>query len=418
MPSDDVAIRVDNLSKCYHVYERPQDRLKQSLWLGRKQFYREFWALGDVSFEIRKGETVGIIGRNGSGKSTLLQLIAGTLTPTAGNVRVNGRVAALLELGSGFSPDFTGRENVFMNGAILGLSEAEIAGRFDEIAAFADIGDFIDQPVKTYSSGMTLRLAFAVSVCVAPDILIVDEALAVGDMAFQFKCMHRLDRLSRSGATLLFVSHDIGAVKAFCQRAVYLEKGRAKASGSASDMIEMYLLDMRREQQLALQAAASPMMVKPAIGDAPQSLAFGTKQGRICRAFFKAAQTAQYVFSTGDTIEICVEYEILVPLQRPSLAVFVTDMRMLDLAGQFHWLDAPSETEVTPVHRGTVLIAFPAKFTAGAYFVTLRLEERPHENEFFPIDKQVGALSFQIQRRAQDRFLGLMDLEMRYRESC
>ncbi|NCQ34715.1 ABC transporter ATP-binding protein, partial [bacterium] len=162
MPAD-YAIRVQGLSKCYHVYDKPQDRLKQGLWRGRKQFFREFWALKDVSFEIRKGETVGIIGRNGSGKSTLLQLIAGTLTPTAGSVQVNGRVAALLELGSGFNPEFSGRENVFMNGAILGLSEEEIAERFDEIAGFAAIGDFIERPVKTYSSGMMMRLAFAVS---------------------------------------------------------------------------------------------------------------------------------------------------------------------------------------------------------------------------------------------------------------
>ena len=284
MSADDIAIRVDGLSKCYHVYERPQDRLKQSLWLGRKQFYREFWALRDVSFEIKRGETFGIIGRNGSGKSTLLQMIAGTLSPTAGTVQVNGRVAALLELGSGFNPDFTGRENVFMNGAILGLSEAEIARRFDEIAAFADIGDFIEQPVKTYSSGMMVRLAFAVSVCVEPDILIVDEALAVGDMAFQFKCMDRLDKLTQSGTTLLFVSHDIGAVKAFCQQALYLHTGTIKAAGSASDMTELYLCDIRDEQKRGL-ADGHNVSTKPALGS-DKAIAFGTAQGRVVRAVF------------------------------------------------------------------------------------------------------------------------------------
>ncbi len=412
----DFAIRVQGLSKCYHIYDRPQDRLKQGLWRGRKQFYREFWALRDVSFEVGKGETVGIIGRNGSGKSTLLQMIAGTLTPTAGAAEVNGRVAALLELGSGFNPDFTGRENVFVNGAVLGLSESEIAARFDEIAAFADIGDFIEQPVKTYSSGMMMRLAFAVSVCVEPDILIIDEVLAVGDMAFQFKCMKRLEQLVQSGVTLLFVSHDIGAVKAFCRRAIYLAKGEVRASGSASDMVEMYLLDIRNEQQLALQTAPSAVALKKALGDSPQSIAFGTEQGRILKAVFNASQTSQYVFSTGDPIEIRVEYEISNSVQRPAISLFVTDMRMIDLAGQFHWLDVPVSGDAE-LHRGSLLIAFPAKFQAGGYFVTIRLEDRPRENDFFPIDKQVGALSFHIQRRAGDRFLGLMDLDIQYHET-
>lgn len=419
MTSDnaDIAIRVNKLSKCYHVYEHPQDRLKQSLSFGRKQYYREFWALREMSFEVRKGETVGIIGRNGSGKSTLLQIIAGTLTPTSGSVELNGRIAALLELGSGFNPDFTGRENVFMNGAILGLSEHEIAARFAEIADFADIGDFMDRPVKTYSSGMILRLAFAVSVCVAPDIIIIDEALAVGDMAFQFKCMKRLEKLTQSGVTLFFVSHDINAVKAFCQRAIYLAKGEQKGSGSANDMVEMYLLDMRKEQQLAFQAAPNLAFVpKTAIGNSPQSVAFGTEQGKILRAVFNASQTGQYIFSTGEMVEIFVEYEISTSLERPSISLFVTDMRMIDLAGQFHWLAKPV-SENSETHLGSLLISFPAKFNAGGYFITLRLENRPLANDFIPIDKQVGALSFHIQRQAQDRFLGLMDLDIQYRDT-
>ena len=195
MNTSDVAIKVESLSKCYHIYDTPRDRLKQFVLprlqrLARqpsKQYFREFWALKDVSFEIKKGETVGIIGRNGSGKSTLLQMICGTLNPTSGSIQTNGRIAALLELGSGFNPDFTGRENVYMNAAVLGLSQGEVDERYEAITEFAGIGEFIDQPVKTYSSGMTVRLAFAISVCVEPDILIVDEALSVGDAAFQFK---------------------------------------------------------------------------------------------------------------------------------------------------------------------------------------------------------------------------------------
>src|SRR5690606_26363765 len=192
MFSDSTAISVAGLSKCFHLYEKPRDRLLQMFSFGRRQYYSEFWALRDVSFEVRRGETIGVVGRNGSGKSTLLQMICGTLTPTAGTISTNGRIAALLELGAGFNPEFTGRENVYLNAAILGLSRQETDERFDDIAAFADIGDFIDQPVKMYSSGMYVRLAFAVAINSTPDILIVDEALAVGDVRFQYKCMRRI----------------------------------------------------------------------------------------------------------------------------------------------------------------------------------------------------------------------------------
>lgn len=250
--SDDIAIKVENLSKCYHIYDQPRDRLKQMI-LPRlyravsaesKQYFREFWALKDVSFEVKKGETVGIIGRNGSGKSTLLQMICGTLNPTNGSIQTNGRIAALLELGSGFNPDFTGRENVYMNATVLGLSDDEIDDRFDEIVSFADIGDFIDQPVKSYSSGMVVRLAFAVAINVAPEILIVDEALAVGDAAFQRKCMRKINELSDSGVTLLFVSHDMETVKKICSEALYLVRGSAIEFGAAKQVCISYERDL------------------------------------------------------------------------------------------------------------------------------------------------------------------------------
>jgi lipopolysaccharide transport system ATP-binding protein len=200
------AIEVNGLSKCYQIYDKPSDRLKQMLMRGRKQYFKEFWALKDVSFKIKKGETVGIIGRNGSGKSTLLQMICGTLNPTGGEVKVNGRVAALLELGAGFNPEFSGVENVYMAASLYGLTKEEVDQRFDAIATFADIGDHIHQPVKTYSSGMFARLAFSVAVHVEPDVLVVDEALAVGDARFVAKSMKRIKKLQDSGATILFVS--------------------------------------------------------------------------------------------------------------------------------------------------------------------------------------------------------------------
>lgn len=234
MSSDSLAVHVHGLSKVYNIYSKPVDRLKQSIvprllrLAGRppRAYHHEFWALRDVSLEVHKGETVGIIGRNGSGKSTLLQMICGTLTPTTGEIKTHGRIAALLELGSGFNPEFTGRENVFLNGAILGLSQDEISQRFAAIASFADIGEFIEQPVKFYSSGMMVRLAFAVQAMVDPDILIVDEALAVGDERFQRKCFSRLEELKKSGTSILFVSHSGQQIIELCDRALLLEGGR------------------------------------------------------------------------------------------------------------------------------------------------------------------------------------------------
>lgn len=252
----DIAIRVANLSKCYHIYDNPQDRLKQSIYpriqkvIGEQptQYFREFWALNDVSFEVKKGETVGIIGRNGSGKSTLLQILCGTLSPTSGSVETHGRIAALLELGSGFNPEFTGRENVYMNASVLGLTKEEIETRFDDIAAFADIGEFIEHPVKTYSSGMYLRLAFAVIAHVDADILVIDEALAVGDAFFTQKCIRFLRTFMKSG-TVLFVSHDTNAVKNLCQKAIWLNQGSSEFQGTAKEAAGRYLEALYESQQ-------------------------------------------------------------------------------------------------------------------------------------------------------------------------
>lgn len=238
--SGDAVVTATGVSKRYLIYDRPQDRLWQGLFRGRRQFYRDFWALQPTSFEVRRGETVGIIGPNGSGKSTLLQLVCGTLEPTSGSVAVRGRLAALLELGSGFNPEFTGRENVFFNAAVLGLTRSQIEERFDRIAAFADIGAFIDQPVKTYSSGMSVRLAFSVIAHVEADLLVIDEALAVGDALFTQKCMRFLRAFQERGS-ILFVSHDTGAVLNLCQRAMWLNAGTCVSVGSAKTVVQAYM---------------------------------------------------------------------------------------------------------------------------------------------------------------------------------
>jgi len=240
--SSETSISVTALSKSFPVYEKPHHRLLQMLSArsAKHRWFREFHALKNINFEIHKGETVGIVGRNGSGKSTLLQLLCGTLTPSAGTIEVNGRIAALLELGAGFNPDFTGRENVFLNGTVLGLTRREIEDRFDEITAFADIGEFIDQPVKSYSSGMYVRLAFAVAIHVQPDILVVDEALSVGDEAFQRKCFARIEKIRDDGATVLFVSHAASTVIELCNRAIMLDHGEILSIGTPKAVVSRY----------------------------------------------------------------------------------------------------------------------------------------------------------------------------------
>jgi len=246
------ALRVEGVAKQYRIYERPSDRLVESLTRGRLRRHREFWALRDISFEVEKGTTVGVVGPNGSGKSTLLQIVTGTLEPTRGQVWVEGRVAALLELGAGFNPEFTGVENVYMNAALLGWSRKETDRRFADIERFAEIGDFIRQPVKTYSSGMYIRLAFSIAVNTDPEVLVVDEALSVGDSIFQHRCTHRIREMQERGTTILFVSHDPTMVRALCSRAILLNAGRMLADGPPVDVLNRYQrLIMAREEAYA-----------------------------------------------------------------------------------------------------------------------------------------------------------------------
>src|SRR5882672_2577993 len=244
-----IALRVENLSKQYRIYDHPGDRLKETLSRGRWKCHREFCALSVLHFEIEAGTTTGIIGPNGSGKSTLLQLITGTLEPTHGDVWHSGRIAALLELGAGFNMEFTGVENVFMNASLSGLSRAETVALMPEIERFAEIGDFIHQPVKTYSSGMYVRLAFATAISTQPEILIIDEALSVGDAVFQHRCLRRIKQMQESGTTILFVSHDVSAVKALCSRAILLNQGRVVTDGKPTEVLNRYQgLIMEREE--------------------------------------------------------------------------------------------------------------------------------------------------------------------------
>lgn len=417
--SSDIAIRIRNLSKHYQIYRYPGHRLRQFIFphldrlLGRtpRRYYEEFRALHEVSFDVCRGETVGVIGRNGSGKSTLLQLVCGTLTPTSGSVEIAGRVAALLELGSGFNFEFTGRENVFMNGAVLGLSTREIEERFEAIAAFADIGDFIDQPVKTYSSGMVVRLAFAVSVNVDPEILVVDEALSVGDAAFQFKCMKRLDRLREKGVTVLLVSHDMPTVQNICTRAVYLEQGRVKAEGHPEAVAAQYFFDNRELHRQAL-GLDRPIRQERPIGPPPEAAAFGTGEGGVAAAVFKDSQASQAQVRLGEPLEILVDLRCPPDEEGLALAVVVQNHRLVEITGRrFPLARSGKAVRRVKVHLDNV-------FCCGDFFVTLRLVRQVGLDDYMPLQSQIAALHFQVldDQRRQD-FLGLCRTEIRLAET-
>ena len=287
----EIAISVDHLDKMYKLYDKPIDRLKESLGLTKKKKYREHYALRDVSFEVRRGETVGIIGTNGSGKSTVLKIITGVLTPTAGEVKVNGRISALLELGAGFNMEYSGLENVYLNGTMIGFSKEEIDAKLDDILSFADIGDFIHQPVKTYSSGMFVRLAFAVAINIDPEILIVDEALSVGDVFFQAKCYRKFEEFKKQGKTILFVSHDLSSISKYCDRVVLLNQGVKRAEGTAKEMVDLYkkLLvgldgeeeEIQTEEEVTETGRMTDQTWDRPFALNPQVLDYGNKDGEI-----------------------------------------------------------------------------------------------------------------------------------------
>jgi lipopolysaccharide transport system ATP-binding protein len=379
MSSDDIAIRVCNLTKSYQIYETPRDRLKQFVLprlqrvIGQapKQYYREFRALNDVSFDVRKGETVGIIGRNGSGKSTLLQIICGTLSPTGGAVETRGRIAALLELGAGFNPDFTGRENVYMNAAVLGFSNEEIEEKFDTIADFADIGDFIDQPVKTYSSGMFVRLAFAVQAHIDASIVIIDEALAVGDVFFTQKCFSRLRELVDSGAAVILVTHDMATVTQFCSRVLVLNKGQEMYMGEPVSAIRRY---MALQQDVSTSIAQRAKITREVASNSENIPKSSLQQWVSAEAFFDSSTAdivgngqAEFigvalcnadgeptrVFQMGESADFFVEYRLLDDIEVPLGGVTIVNEKGILVHGKNsmqYQVHAPGTC-----HKGTTL---------------------------------------------------------------
>lgn len=403
MSSNDIAIRVTGLNKCYQIYDTPRDRLKQFLVprlqglirLAPRQYFHEFWALKDVSFEAKKGETVGIIGRNGSGKSTLLQMICGTLTPTSGAVETRGRIAALLELGSGFNPEFTGRENVYMNAAVLGLSREEINERFDDIAAFADIRQFMDQPVKTYSSGMVARLAFSVAVQVDPDVLVVDEALSVGDMAFQEKSFTRMKRIRDAGTTILFVSHSTSAVRNFCDRAIWLDTGRMRAIGERLAVCDEYQREMedeiRKETHPISTGQTDAIMVRETPHDADRTISVVSIN----------SDKSSYRMGENIQIDVGLRFNGTPPIYGVGLIVF-------DLKGNIVTILNTLRDDIflNEAKEKVTLLILNNHFAPGEYDITLSVSD---EHGMFSYDKVESCLRLHVEMERSSRGFAKVD---------
>lgn len=344
----EIAIKVDHLSKMYKLYDKPSDRFKEAMGIklkGKKQYYQEHYALRDVSIDVKRGETVGIIGTNGSGKSTILKIITGTLSPTEGTVTVNGRISALLELGAGFNMEYTGIENVYLNGTMMGFSRAEIDSRLDDILSFADIGDFVHQPVKTYSSGMFVRLAFAVAINIDPEILIVDEALSVGDVFFQVKCYHKFEEFKKMGKTILFVSHDLGSISKYCDRVVLLNKGQKIAEGRPKKIVDMYkqiLVNQEAEHDIKQEGDTAEKMATSASADTwksqldlnPNLLEYGERFAEIVDfALIDDQGNISNNIVKGTDFSIRMKVHFNRDLQDPIFAFTIKDLQGTEVTG-------------------------------------------------------------------------------------
>ncbi len=392
------AIEVHNLTKVYKLYESSKDRLKEILSFDKRRYHQDFFSLNGVSFQVKKGESVGIIGQNGSGKSTLLQLICGVLRPSSGHVYINGRIAALLELGAAFNPEFTGRDNVYINGALMGFSRTEMDRYFPEIAAFAEIGVFIDQPVKTYSSGMFVRLAFSLAVNLIPDILIVDEALSVGDAYFQHKCFAKIREFQQRGSTLLFVSHDFGAIKTLCDRSLLLDEGKLIKDGAPDNVFDYYnaliakkendaeikQIELQRGRTITRSGSGEAQIISVEMTDESDkpssSLLSGSKVKIICRINFRAK------------------------ISRPCVGFLIRDRLGNDIFGVNTELIKPIDQDFDMKEQMVITFELPLRLGAGSYSLSVAVVQgRSHLNknydwldqalvfQILPIDESIGS---------------------------
>lgn len=395
------ALRVESVSKQYRIYGRPVDRLKESLTRGRWKTHREFWALHDISFEIEAGTTTGIIGPNGSGKSTLLQIITGTLEPTHGAVWHEGRIAALLELGAGFNPDFTGIENVFMNASLLGLSKAETERLLPEIESFAEIGEFIHQPLKMYSSGMYIRLAFATAIAVSPQILIIDEALSVGDAVFQHRCTRRIKEMQEAGTTILFVSHDPGAIRALCSRAILLNNGRLEADGTPAEVLDRYQKVIMAaeaayaEAQLALVQDKSTTVTVSEDSDVTPQFTYrhGNGSAEILRVdLLDASRRPIAMVETGQLVHVRVRVVFNEDIEDPVYGFVIRNRHGINLYGTNTQVQGIKPGFVKRGERVETTFSFNCWLAPDLYSVSIAV----HSPASVSFDWMDGALFFRV----------------------
>lgn len=383
------AISVRDVTKVYRLYDKPIDRLKESMSISHKNYHRDFYALSGLSFQVKKGETVGIIGTNGSGKSTILKIITGVLTPTTGQVDVNGKISALLELGAGFNMDYTGIENIYMNGTMMGYTKKEMDAKLQDILDFAEIGDFVYQPVKTYSSGMFVRLAFAVAINIDPEILIVDEALSVGDVFFQAKCYRKFEEFKKKGKTILFVSHDLSAISKYCDRAILLNQGVKLGEGSPKDMIDAYKQVLVGQYETPKAGVDVPDLtadgdVRAALdkqkkkqeaarmGVNPETLEYGTKQAEIVSYYITDKNDVQTTaILKGDEFTMHMKVKIGQDLPAPIFAFSIKNIKGVEITGTNTMFE---KTFLESVKAGQVLeITFRQKMRlqGGDYLISL-----------------------------------------------
>ena len=411
--SSDIAISVSNISKRYEMYADPKDRLLQFFSLRDKQYFEEFWALRNVSFSVGRGETIGILGRNGSGKSTLLQIIAGTLASTSGDIKTNGVLTALLELGSGFNPEFTGRDNVYLNGTILGLSREQMDNHFDNIASFADIGLHLDQPVKTYSSGMVVRLAFAVQACISPQILIVDEALSVGDEKFQRKCFDYIERLRGNGCSILLVTHSTATVEKFCQRGVLLHKGEVHGVGPAKEIVDQYhallysdersyLRYVNQNSRQAVDKASSVVLAGENDIESLQEDDISSQEKDGLRAvisnwgIYNASGEISEVFYTGNKATVQFEVDVIRSVEEIQAGILI---RTVEGVSAFGTSTLYHDCNQVNARKGTKLVfSFDIELSLcpGSYFITLAIAEAISHGDMAYLDRKTDAIIIKV----------------------
>lgn len=405
-----IAVELKDVSKKFKIYDRPIDRVTECLSLGSKNCHKDFWALKNLSLAIKKGETLGIMGINGAGKSTLLQLIAGILRPTTGSLAISGRVAALLELGSGFNSEFTGRENIFLNAGVLGFSYKETKSKLGEIIDFADIGEFIDHPVKVYSNGMYLRLAFAIAVCTKPNTLLLDEVMAVGDALFQQKCFEKIRELKKEGRTIIIVSHNTNEIKKMTDRCILIDGGRMAADDSPWRVTELYhkhLNEIRLEKQLSSEEDVS----REAISYQTNGESFFTEEVALERIIIlDSARRPTIEVRNGDKIEIVVSLRFRKALNSPRVGIFITDLYGNTVAGTSTVWSSVDPGSLRPGRPVAISFRLVANLCPGHYFITARLMEKTRDEIYRTVLKINRASGFSIV--GEEKFYGLTDLSL------